>query len=227
MTDSADFVALRDPKTLWPWLRGFLAAFCATVLCTGFLSVAYLRLSGGDPMYTPEDLVDINVTLGMAAIALCTSVIFIICVILTMRITYRMMKNAHALNSTYAEIGPAWAVWSYFVPFANLIFPVRAVGQIWRATFAELDGAPPPDPNGAIGLWWAFWIGGNMLDNVAARLTGEGIGQTPHMPTPTELVAAQALTGLAAVAAAIAALLMIPVFGKLVRAQTRLVEARG
>ncbi len=52
-----------------------------------------------------------------------------------MRITYRMVKNLRIAASPFMKTGPAWAVWSYFVPFVNL----RSAGAGgWRSVARHL-----------------------------------------------------------------------------------------
>lgn len=61
---------------------------------------------------------------------------------------YRAAHNAKALDPLLA-VSPAMAVGGYFIPFANLVIPYRAMASITRATRAG---------EGMVGLWWALHL---------------------------------------------------------------------
>ncbi|MEL6341496.1 MAG: DUF4328 domain-containing protein [Myxococcota bacterium] len=66
-------------------------------------------------------------------------------------------------------------VWSWFVPFANLIWPYQAMEEIWIAS--DVDGADMMDlpegeyDNSFLRNWWAFWIGTGIFNNFYSRLS--------------------------------------------------------
>jgi hypothetical protein len=214
---------LRDPSGLWPWFRGFAILYILSIVLLAGFNTAFLQISRGDPNYDPVDPAGLATALGAMGGAVVAGVAFIVCVVLTARLTYRMMRNLHRMGSPHVSIGPRWAVGWYFIPFANLVMPVKAVSEIWRGTFAAVNAAEK-EPRGAIGLWWAFWLIGNICDNIAGRLLGGGWFQQPVTPSEESLMAGTILAGAGAIGGAAAALFMLIVFGQLVRGQAQLVR---
>lgn len=82
---------------------------------------------------------------------------------------YRANRNAHAVGTLEMEISPGWAVGWYFVPFANLVMPLRAMREIDAASASALpDGA---DGAGMLlGGWWGAWLAMNMTGWVSFRI---------------------------------------------------------
>lgn len=87
--------------------------------------------------------------------------------------------RAHSNLRSFGRIGlsytPGWAVGWWFIPFASLWKPLGAMSELWKAS------EPTDDPKGwwrarawsVLGLWWACWIGGNLLDIVASAMQQE------------------------------------------------------
>ncbi len=224
MTPPETTPKLRDPAPLWPWLRFFLIIYIPIILATAALNAWFSLMGGADPDYFPTDQVGTLVTLAFVSVSFAAVGIFLICMFLTGRITFRMMRNLHQLQSSYAQISPGWAVGWYFIPFANLVMPQRAVGEIWRGAFAEVEGAPPKEPEGAIARWWTFWLLGNILDNIGSRLQGTSILGEQTIVPQEQLMIGLGLSGVASLCAALAAVFMISLFAKLVRAQSQMVN---
>ena len=220
-----DVKELRDPAPLQTWLQVFVVLYMLCMVALGGLNAWFSLLGGSDPDYVPEDMTGSLVALGMVGAAVSSVIVFIVCIVLTARITYRMMRNLHQVGSGYVTIGPRWAVGWYFVPFANLVMPQKAVAEIWRGTHAEIgDGK---EPNGAIGWWWAFWLGGNILDNVAARLQGTSALGQQTLVSADQLTAGLVVSGVALVCMLIASILFISLFRSLVRAQSQMVKVEA
>lgn len=226
MTDTAKPPDLRDPSSLWGWLRVFLVLYTIGVAATGVANAAFLWVSAGDPNYFPQssDVVGVGLTFALLLTSFPTVGIFLVCMFLVARVTYRMMRNLHQLNSGHVTVGPFWSVGWYFIPFANLVMPVRAMGEIWRGTFAEAEGEPPREPNGAIGWWWACWLLGNSVEGAASRVLGTGFGQTPIIPTTEMLYFAVGLYGLSALFGGLASIFLLLLLSKVVRAQSQMVK---
>ena len=82
---------------------------------------------------------------------------------------YRSTANAHAFGAEGMGAGPGLAVGWYFIPIANLWMPLTSMRETWKASVNppnwEVERAPA-----TLGLWWFFWITGNIAGIAAARL---------------------------------------------------------
>jgi hypothetical protein len=88
---------------------------------------------------------------------------------------HRAAKNLRGLGRHGMQFTPGWCVGWFYVPFANLVRPFRAVSEVWRASTSD----PESDGNGwsmmgtstaLLGLWWGTWIGGNLVSNISGRI---------------------------------------------------------
>jgi uncharacterized membrane protein len=217
---------LRDPSTLLPWFRTFVLIFVGLVVVLAGVSTAYYLHSEGDPYYEPYDPLGWTVTLGFFSLGVLLLIVYIVCIVLTCRLTYRMMRNLHQLGSPQVSISPGWAVGWYFIPFANLVMPVRAVTQIWHATFGELNA--PREPAGMIGAWWACWLIGNFADSIGSAVMGESNPfADPVMPSAGQLYAGVVIYGVGYLFSVLAALFMLRLFETLVRAQAQMASVHA
>ena len=94
------------------------------------------------------------VTLGvMMLVNLVAAVAFLIWL-------HRARRGAEALGGEQRH-GRGWVIGAWFVPFANLVLPVRIVADVYRAS------APPtvarPVPAGLVAAWWATAVGAWLL----------------------------------------------------------------
>lgn len=88
---------------------------------------------------------------------------------------HRAHSNLRAFGRNGLRYTPGWAVGWWFIPFASLWKPLGAMSELWKAS------EPTDDPNAwlrarawwVLGLWWACWIGGNLLDVVASAMQQE------------------------------------------------------
>lgn len=72
------------------------------------------------------------------------------------------------------EFNPSSSVWWWFVPFANLSMPYRAMGELWRASepTASRDDWKSARLPSLLGIWWGTFILSSVLFGVSAR-TGD------------------------------------------------------
>lgn len=73
---------------------------------------------------------------------------------------------------------PAWAVGSFFVPFANLWVPVAALRRSFEATRAALPARAATMSPGFIAVWWGAWLLANLVSKADFKATINGV------PTP-------------------------------------------
>jgi hypothetical protein len=116
----------------------------------------------------PEALFAIVILLG----GIITGLSYITGVILFCCWQYRVATNCRALGAQGMKIAPGWNVGWWFIPFANLVMPFRAMLENYKASdpvpgVTNWQQAATP---ALFVLWWATWIIGNLLANVAMRL---------------------------------------------------------
>lgn len=154
-------------------------------VCVGFLFVqAALAAFGAVSDYWTYALPDaalldtVDTSSAMTAqdmrtllVALLQSLLYIVGGIFILTWIARANANAHAIGTLEMETGPAWAVGWFFVPFANLFMPFRAVREIWQASATAVAGE---QASGALlGLWWLGWLATNITGLVAVRIAWE------------------------------------------------------
>lgn len=103
-------------------------------------------------------------------------IIYITTVVFFVMWLYRAYSNLRAFDPLRPlDHSPGWAAGSFFVPFANLIIPYRAVRETWQKSgpadetlFAE------PKPPLFFPVWWLFWILASIAGNIAMRASFSG-----------------------------------------------------
>jgi hypothetical protein len=84
---------------------------------------------------------------------------------------YRAYGNLRALSpSRPINHTPTLAVGSFFIPFANLIIPYRAVKELWQKSGPPEEAiVSEPSPPVTFPIWWLFWILASIAGNIAMR----------------------------------------------------------
>lgn len=112
---------------------------------------------------------------------------------------YRAADNLKSFNQwSRPSYSPGFAVGSFFIPFANLVIPYRAVKEVWEKSLTpdeamlSAPGAPAVFP-----VWWAFWLVSSFAGNISMRLSfNENV---PHSTATIVSIIASALHIIAAV----------------------------
>jgi hypothetical protein len=127
---------------------------------------------------------------------------------------YRAHANLHEAGMPALEFTPGWAVGWYFVPIANLFKPSQAMRELWSNSLVSAQAA-----NGGIqshvGLWWAAWLLGSTLSNIATRI---GISENGGLLQGGFLIDSLANVGLIA-----AAVLLAQIVRQVTEAQTSVI----
>ncbi len=101
---------------------------------------------------------------------------FIFSVVTFLMWLFRIFTNLPAVGSDQTEFTPGWAVGWWFIPFANLVKPFQAVRTAWSEnepdveTDSEFLSSIQSSAPTFVGIWWAFWIIGNIISNLTSRL---------------------------------------------------------
>ena len=122
-----------------------------------------------------EDLIEISMLIrGLSALGqLAMFVYMAICFGMLM---YRFAANARTLGFTGFSHSPGWVVGWYYVPFAHLIMPYKAIVEVWQASKTRVEpGVYPEWHDETTGVllkaWWAAWIFGTITNNAALRFS--------------------------------------------------------
>lgn len=118
---------------------------------------------------------DTPMALVYIAVLLINFVIYIGAVIAVAMWIHRGHRNLHEAGIPDLKFSPGWAVGWYFVPIAFLFMPFRAMRELWTVSHNRSDSFSASAP-GNLGMWWAFWIIGNILGNVSFRTSDMGDG---------------------------------------------------
>jgi hypothetical protein len=178
----------RDLSGLVRWLRIALVAFVLMVLArtaSTWLQIELLSAAqrgGGlaQDIAIANDRRESLVSILYLLVYLATAVFFL-------RWTYLVKKNAMAIGASWLELkfSPGWSVGYYFVPFANLVAPYKALKETFQASHPEfradkqrLEWASAPK---LLPFWWGLWLVNGIL--------GQGIFQySLHAKTLDQLL---------------------------------------
>jgi hypothetical protein len=122
--------------------------------------------SGRVTVTDPEALAPSEII--QALIAIPATLVSLLLIVLIARWIFRAAWNVRHLGARRLEFSPGWSVGWYFVPFANLVLPFRAMKEIWHASHDPHRWQP--GSVGLLSLWWALWISSNILGNINFRL---------------------------------------------------------
>lgn len=117
---------------------------------------------------------ELILSLTALAIVVLNFVVFIATVVVFLMWLHRAYKNLSILSRHSTEATPGWAVGYWFIPFLNLVKPLRIVNEVWHASnpeniesdFSYSDTSSPA----LHGFWWASWLISNILANIGSRL---------------------------------------------------------
>lgn len=153
-----------------------------------------------------EDPLTLMLALFALGLALLQIVVYIATAVFFLMWLYRSHENltAFGVQKTSLQHSSGWAVGSFFIPFANLVIPYRAIKELWRKSvpntgsmFMELS------PPGFFPLWWAFWLLSNFADRIYFRMSWQ------ENASSDTTAAVGVLAGVLSIAAALLALMVV------------------
>ncbi len=153
-------------------------------------------------------------------LGLITTVMRVISIVVFLAWFRRAYGNLHRLGVLLSH-GESAAIWSWFVPFISLFFPVRIMTEIWSETQEKLksfDSFYKIQQGGIwIGLWWILFVISNLISQftLQAAFKDETIEQAIN--ASKSIVYASALE-------IPEALLVIVIVTKLSKVEARLAE---
>lgn len=114
------------------------------------------------PDFSPAEIVQLIV-------ALLSTLVTVSLYFMIGRWIFRAAWNLRHLGAKRLEYTPGWSVGWYFVPFANLVIPFRAMREIWLASHEPTRWRETSV--GTLTLWWTLWLAGNIIGNISFRIS--------------------------------------------------------
>src|SRR6185503_20491846 len=121
-----------------------------------------------------ENVAAILFTFFVLGLALFSVLIFFTTVVFFSMWLYRSYENLRSFGHWARNLhhSSGWAVGSFFVPFANLVIPYRAVKELWQNSVSVEDTRLGLGPVPSwFPLWWFFWLTSNFASNLYFRLS--------------------------------------------------------
>jgi hypothetical protein len=138
-----------------------------------------------------DDQVQLASVVELAVIIL-TAVLFVVWF-------HRIVKVIADKRPGSQRYSPGWAIGGWFVPILSLFRPKQMVDDAWRAGH---DGSGPATVPSWVHLWWAAWLGSNLL-GIFGR-AGVGSSDPATLATHDRFEAAVVLVHIVAAGLAIA-----------------------
>lgn len=145
------------------------------IIVTG-LGILVEVTSLGFPLLTDEQEVGDNpvgtaLVLILFLFAIPDIVIYISTVVFFLMWLYRASNNLRAFNPwTRLEYTASWAIGGFFIPFANLIVPYRAIREVWQKSATPDESLGDPSPPAFFTIWWVFWLLASFAGNISMRI---------------------------------------------------------
>ena len=156
------------PPAQWRSLRGITTAltwlFSAHIVLTALLIIGvfnHLRVLSdkevGGLVFDTKSVNDAN-AFPAAMIILSGFVALAIFVLLIIWL-YRAAKNNEALGRLNPRLSPAWAIWGWIIPVANLVIPFIVMDDVWRGADPSIArGDPGWRRSSTLGAIWAWLV---------------------------------------------------------------------
>lgn len=111
---------------------------------------------------------------------------------------HRAVSKANALGNGPPESASS-AVWSFFIPFVNLVAPYQIMKALWQAS-APRQGA---GSGWIVPLWWSVWIGNSIFGSISVLLSRSAGHDARALVTSTNVVAVVQVVNISAAVLAI------------------------
>jgi uncharacterized protein DUF4328 len=175
----------------------------AGAIATGLLLVVDALSLVFTPLADDQDVGDNPIGAAILLLTFLPGVLSIIIslatVVLFLMWLYRAYGNLRAFDpSRLINYSPIFAVGSFFIPFANLVVPYRAVEEVWQKSVPPHE--PPLSKPGTpawFPLWWLFWLLSSFVNNISMRTSFDE--NVAHTTATTISIVASALSIVAAV----------------------------
>ena len=182
--------ALR-PVALWPTRTltnvSILSAGALTAASFGATLTAFTAQSTLQDVVAGAPAPDV---LAYDAFSLIYSLVGLVALVATCFWLWRARGNTERIRPHFRhERSRVWIWLGWWVPIVSFWFPRQVVRDIHRASSPTL--APPP----GLDLWWALWLGGVLLSQLADRIALSGELEHVTMLGPLNAASTVLMTG--------------------------------
>jgi hypothetical protein len=120
-----------------------------------------------------DDATVASLVYGFFALQAFVATVF--CVVTFLMFVHRASQNAFALRGPVVpNVSPGWSVASWFIPFANLVWPYKIMKTLLWASDPAGESIPGDRVERArwtFPLWWFTWLISSFAGNASLRLT--------------------------------------------------------
>lgn len=126
---------------------------------------------GDEEMEDPKVLIMALFQIGLGLLEIVVYLATIVTFLLWLHRSYENLP-AFGVRKNQLQYSSGWAVGSFFIPFASLVIPYRAIKELWRKSVPNTenffsDPSPPP----FFPLWWAVWLISNFANQIYFRVS--------------------------------------------------------
>ena len=161
--------------------RGRATAIVVLVSIQLAVLVAVLGFSAASLSGSGVDLPMLTIAGGLETFEM---LLFLATFIVYMTWVYRSIANLPALGSMSCRFTPGGAVWSFFIPFVNLVRGHQVMATIWQESQPPAVGEKGfylPRSTAIVGWWWGLLLAMRILGTVVERWNPSGIQDVREM----------------------------------------------
>ncbi len=159
----------KDPTALTSFLKIMLWTCMGTVVLVLVSNIMQMNLINALTINMTEaqsnDQRQRIVGLINVAVSVLTYITFLVWV-------YRANFNSHGFGARDMKFSPAGAVGFYFIPILNLVWPYRAMSEIWKISRNPAGWQNQPGSS-LLGWWWAMFIIAAILGWISLAMAGQ------------------------------------------------------
>ena len=117
---------------------------------------------------------DSSFALSVGLVIFSAPLMLIVSAILIGMWIHRAHANLFAARLGGLEYTPGWSVGWFFVPFANLVKPFRAMRELYNRSLALDDSYDSSNPSN-LRIWWGCYLAGSIAGNFSYKLDNGSI----------------------------------------------------
>ena len=135
------------------------------------LSLAFPPL--GEDQELGDNLIGAAIALSVFLVGVFDFIVYVTTVVFFCMWLYRAHNNLRSFDPwSRLNYSAGWTIGSFFVPFANLVVPYRAVKEVWQKSRLPEDAILfETDPPALFPMWWLFWLLASFAGNISMRLS--------------------------------------------------------